>query len=197
MHVPEKWNIEDSKKAIRLIDNFGFATLVTTDLNASPLPLIYDERTNSIVGHFARNNSQSKFASGDKAVAIFNGPHHYISPSWYDKAPAVPTWNYVSVHVHGALTPLSNEQTIASLNALMKKYEPELLQRRDIVTPEIQEKLLKGIVGFSLSIDDIQAKAKLGQHRSIDDQQGVLKALTKLDTPESQSLLNIMKQLSL
>ena len=195
MHVPDKWHINDPEKVIQLINDFGFATLITTDLNASPLPLVYDEKTHSIIGHFARTNSQSKFSSGDKAVAIFNGPHHYISPSWYHKAPAVPTWNYVTVHVHGKLRPLSTEQTMASLDALMEKYEPELLRQRNIVTPDIQNKLLNGIVGFRLSIKDIQAKAKLGQHRTEEDQQGVLAALTQLNTPESQAFLGIMKLL--
>ena len=79
----------------------------------------------------------------------------------------------------------------------MAKYEPTLLDTRDVVTPEYQEKLAHGIVGFKISIDVIDAKAKLGQHRTKEDQQGVTAALSKSSSPEHQALVNYMQALKL
>lgn len=197
MHVPDKWKITDSTHIIAIINKVGFATLVTPDLNASELPLIYDQEKHRLLGHFARTNTQHKVVEESKAVAIFNGPHHYISPTWYEHKPAVPTWNYVSVHVHGHLSFLDDEQTLASINKLVNKYEPELLTRKDVMSSQYQQKLLKGIVGFELVIDNIDAKAKLGQHRRQADQEGVFHHLSQLNTPDSNALIEAIKQLNL
>jgi len=93
---------------------------------------------------------------------IFNGPHGYISPNWYHSKPAVPTWNYASVHIKGRAELLNSEDTAQSLTSLMHKYEPELLVKREVVSKEYQAKLSKGIVGFKISLDVIEAKVKLG-----------------------------------
>jgi transcriptional regulator len=79
----------------------------------------------------------------------------------------------------------------------MQKFEPELLVDRDVVSAEYQEKLSRGIVGFKISIEVIEAKAKLGQHRSIEDQQGVTAALSKSPSAEHQALVNYMHELKL
>ena len=198
MYVPNKWIIEDNQHIKQLMKQFSFATVVTPDLNASLLPLVYDEPNHRLIGHFARTNPHSKTTSGTKAVAIFNGPHHYISPTWYNATPAVPTWNYVSIHAHGELTLLNEAETIDGLNQLIMQYEPELLtSKASVITPEYQAKLLHGIVGFSLAINDIQAKAKLGQHRKVSEQQGVLTNLLALNTPESLALVKVMKTLNI
>ncbi len=198
MYVPSKWKIDDHHHIKKLMKQFSFATVVTPDLNASLLPLVYDEQRHCLIGHFARSNPHSKVTAGTKAVAIFNGPHHYISPTWYNATPAVPTWNYVSVHAHGELTLLNEAQTIEGLKQLIAQYEPELLTTKtSVITPEYQEKLLHGIVGFSIAIDDIQAKAKLGQHRKESEQQGVLNQLLALNTAESLALVNVMKTLNI
>ncbi|MDO6425655.1 FMN-binding negative transcriptional regulator [Thalassotalea sp. 1_MG-2023] len=194
MYVPSRMQFP----APSLIDNFlhkySFVTLVSPSLQATRLPLYYDQEKQRLIGHFSRANPHWKEVAQGPCLAIFDGPHEYISPTWYNKPPNVPTWNYASVHVKGKVTLLDDVNTVIALDKLMEKYEPSLLEERDVVTPEYQEKLLKGIVGFSMTIDHIDAKAKLGQHRSDEDQKGVTNGLSETGTLDSQALLALMIQ---
>ncbi|WP_286234387.1 FMN-binding negative transcriptional regulator [Thalassotalea sediminis] len=194
MYVPKNMEFPSESSVIAFIEQYSFATLVSPNLQATRLPLFYEKATHCLFGHFARANAHWKTLTDGNCLAIFDGPHDYISPTWYEGSPNVPTWNYASVHVQGKATLLNAQETANALNKLMEKYEPSLLDNRDIVTPEYQQKLAKGIVGFSISIKDIDAKAKLGQHRSTEDQQGVAHALASSKSIESQALYALMQQ---
>lgn len=89
---------------------------------------------------------------------VFSGAHAYISPTWYDAKPAVPTWNYAAVHCYGVASLLSDTETQDMLDKLVTKYEPKLLQDKQIMPDEYQQKLRQAIVGFKIVIDEIQAK---------------------------------------
>ncbi len=197
MYVPEKWQLTDKAQIDRFLQENGFATLVSPSLSSSRLPLYFDQMHNKLIGHFARTNKHWQEVDGQTALAIFDGAHSYISPTWYDSRPAVPTWNYVSVHVRGTMRLLDNEQTHHGLNLLLEKYEPSLLVERNIVSNDYQQKLSKGIVGFEMTIEHIDAKAKLGQHRSNDDQLGVVNGLKAVNRPESVALLSLMQTLQI
>jgi transcriptional regulator len=200
MHVPEKWRLNDETDVFDFIDNYAFATLVSPSLQSSHLPLMLDRVNRCLIGHFARNNPHWRELAENTTqqhLVIFNGPHGYISPTWYANKPAVPTWNYAAVHVKGIAEILSGEETMQALDSLMQKYEPALLVKRDVVSADYQEKLSKGIVGFKISLDVIDAKAKLGQHRSTADQQGVTLALGNSAASDHQALLLFMQQLNL
>lgn len=200
MHVAGKWRLTAEEDIFSFIEKHSFATLVSPSLQSSHLPLILDRSKRCLIGHFARNNPHWREFQADSAqqhLVIFNGPHSYISPTWYHNKPAVPTWNYATVHIKGCAEILSADDTTQALDILMLKYEPELLVKRDVVSADYQEKLAKGIVGFKISLDVIDAKAKLGQHRSIADQQGVVAALSNSTSVEHQALLNYMKELNL
>lgn len=197
MYVPDKWKVTNKNDVYTFIDKYSFATLISPSLQASHIPLILDRENTQLIGHVSRDNPHWRELTSKKALAIFHGPHSYISPSWYAKAPNVPTWNYAAVHVQGTIKLLEPAETIEMLNTLMNKYEPSLVTERMIVTEDYQEKLSKGIVAFSLSIDTIDAKAKLGQHRNIDDQQGVSAALKQSEVADDQALFALMQQLKL
>ncbi|TWX69254.1 FMN-binding negative transcriptional regulator [Colwellia sp. C1TZA3] len=200
MHVPEKWRLVEQSDIFAFIEKHSFATIVSPSLQSSHLPLMLDASNRCLIGHFARNNPHWREFQHDalqQHLVIFNGPHGYISPTWYDNKPAVPTWNYAAVHIKGCAEILSGNETIQAIEMLMLKHEPELLVKRDVVTADYQEKLSKGIVGFKISIDVIDAKAKLGQHRSIADQQGVTAALSQSSSAEHQALLEYMHEFKL
>ena len=200
MHVPEKWRLDKQSDIFAFIEKYSFATLVSPSLQSSHLPLMLDSDKQYLIGHFARSNPHWRELVEDTTqqhLVIFNGPHGYISPTWYANKPAVPTWNYAVIHIKGSAEILSAVETTQALDLLMAKYEPTLLDTRDVVTPEYQEKLAHGIVGFKISIDVIDAKAKLGQHRTKEDQQGVTAALSKSSSPEHQALVNYMQALKL
>jgi len=197
MHVPEKWRITDLNQVYQVIEQHGFATLVSASLQASRLPLILDRDNHRLLGHFARSNPHWQEVSEGQQLAIFDGAHDYISPTWYQGTPNVPTWNYVSIHIKGKVALLSDQETQTVLSTLISKYEPSLLNNSKMMPANYLDKLGKAIVGFSMSIDEVDAKAKLGQHRKVEDQQGVANGLANNPSAQSQALLAMMQQLGL
>ena len=190
MHVPEKLKINSNIELYRFIKEYGFAAVISDDLEASHLPLLLKEQegeNGTLYGHFARSNHHWKRADGAKVLAIFSGPHSYISPTWYQTSLAVPTWNYTAVHAKGIIRLTDPKTTLERLDETVKKYE------RTLAIPEdFKSKLSKGIVGFKICIDLLQGKEKLGQHRSTEDQLGVTSALSRADSLESQLLYQYM-----
>lgn len=197
MHVPDKWQLEDRARIVEFMQANSFAVVVSPSLQASHIPLILDQSCNKLMGHVARANPHWREISEQKALVIFGGEHSYISPTWYTNKPAVPTWNYAAIHVKGKVTLMNDEDTFEALNKMLSFYEAELLNARDVVTAEFQEKLLKGIVGFSIDIEDVDAKIKLGQHRSKEDQLGVVNGLEKSRSHGAKALLSYMHQLNI
>ena len=190
MHVPEKWKINSNIEIYNFIKEYGFAAVISNDLEASHIPLLLKESegTNgTLYGHFARTNPHWKTADGAKVLVIFSGPHSYISPTWYQTTPAVPTWNYSAVHATGIIQLTDQVTTLTTLDETVKKYEPNLA-----IPEEFKSKLSNGIVGFKINIESLQGKEKLGQHRSTEDQLGVLSALSKAESLESQLLHQYM-----
>eukprot|EP00493_Phyllostaurus_siculus_P004185 UN04205 len=123
--------IDDNAELLALIQTWSFANVVSEDLQASHLPLVLDRSTggnDALLGHFARANPHWKQLDGGRVLVIFNGPHAYISPSWYAAGPAVPTWNYAAVHVHGQLTLCDAAGTAEVTVKMMAYYEPSLLK---------------------------------------------------------------------
>ncbi|MBB3141055.1 FMN-binding negative transcriptional regulator [Halomonas organivorans] len=178
-------------QAQALIDAHGFASLVDDSLQASHLPLVLarDEGDlGTLYGHFARANPHWQGLEGRRVLAIFQGPHSYVSPRWYAARPAVPTWNHATVHAGGTLERLDDDATLTALDALVAKYEPELLDEPDIMSPAYRQRLLKGVVGFRIRLDELQGKAKLGLNRSREDQAGVLAGLADSADPLARQL---------
>ena len=177
MYVPASFAVSDGKTLESFIKRYDFATLITpsaTGLVASHIPIMLRRSAGNgvLIGHVARGNSQWKHFDGNAdALAIFQGPHAYVSPTWYATSPAVPTWNYAVVHVYGK--PRAREEgdfTAAALRDLVARYEGSRATpwRTEDLAGDFYEKLAKGIVAFEMPIDRIEGKFKLGQNRSID-----------------------------
>jgi transcriptional regulator len=186
MYIPASFRVDDPDVLDRFIDLYSFATLISVRGGvpfATHLPLLLDRERRVLLGHVARANPQAELV-GDRAgdsgesLAIFQGPHAYISPAWYATAPAVPTWNYAAVHVYGPLEPLSAERTRELVDLTVDKYESTRPNPWPNDLPEdFRDKMLKGIVGFEMPIRRIEGKFKLGQNRSEADQHGMLSQL--------------------
>lgn len=140
----------------------------------------------------ARANPLWKEFDGQRVLAIFQGPHSYVSPTWYQTAPAVPTWNYTSVHCYGNVSLLSVDELRIVMEALVHKFEPTLQAQKEIMPRAFIERKLKGIIGFKIEIEEFQAKEKLGQHRSQADQRGTLQGLINSQSSESVALADYM-----
>jgi transcriptional regulator len=175
--------------ALRLIEDHPFGVLVThgdEGFNETHLPFMARRDDSpwgaTLEGHFARANPQWRdFATPREAVAIFRGPHGYISPEWYEPRdkPYVPTWNYVAVHVRGVPRLIEDEE--ASFDLVRRTVE-QAEHARDPgwsldASLEYARKILPGIVAFTMAIDRIDAQFKLSQDKPPEIRARVIQAL--------------------
>jgi transcriptional regulator len=196
MYTPESFRESDRRVAFELIDSYGFATLISGSARepvVSHIPLILDRSESSrprLLGHVARANPHWKhFDGAEPAVAIFHGPHAYVSPSWYANHPSVPTWNYAVVHVRGAPAVVGEEETWGILRRLIAKYEAGRSEPwNGALPPGKVEDDLKAIVGFQMPVDHLEAKFKLSQNKDEADRAGALAGLEREDSAESRAL---------
>jgi transcriptional regulator len=199
MYIPKHFMIDDEGTIFDLIEKYSFATLITQhhgEPYASHLPLMLNRSEHTLYGHFARQNEQWKDAANQKVLAIFQGPHCYISPSWYETSKAVPTWNYLSVHLYGKLEIIEDEQTIFDrLNDLVNKYEsPDSSYSLKNVDSSFVEGMSKGIVAFKINITKMEAKAKLSQNHPIERQELIIKHLESTTQHDQIEVAALMRK---
>jgi transcriptional regulator len=188
LYTPSSFATTDRAAISRLMHDYPFATLITP---AQPEPLISHlpllltadcEPHGTLIGHMARANPHWEHAAGVESVAIFHGPHAYVSPSWYaEPAKAVPTWNYAAIHAHGALDVIGDaDDARAVLDALVQRFEASRDAPWRFAMAERQRDALVGaIVAFRLRIRRLTAKFKLSQNRPAGDQVRVAEALDR------------------
>ena len=202
MYIPHYYKNENLDQVKEFIQQNSFGILVN-QLDGKPwathIPLELETAKNGkevLVGHIAKANPQWKaFGNNTTVLCIFNGPHTYISSSWY-KEEEVPTWNYIAVHVYGTLSILAEEETMEALHRLVEKYErpsenPVSLQ--DMSPQTLRQ--VKGVVGFQIEIDAIQAAYKLSQTRE-QDHERILAELKKKGDAASRSIADHMDKFS-
>lgn len=197
MYIPKQYQLTDEQKIHQIIKEYSFATVVSIHQGvpeATHLPLYLSEDGKFLYGHFARANTQWKDILDQQVLAVFSGPHSYISSSWYETKDSVPTWNYVSVHVKGLVEMMDEEEEIRiSLHHLIKKYErPNSSYDVNAVESKYMTGLLKGIVPFKLRISSIEAVAKLSQGHSKERQKLVIDELLKRNDGFDEDIAKFM-----
>jgi transcriptional regulator len=208
MYVPEVFAMADQAEARRIMLEHSFALLVTAAEGApvaTHLPFLFDPERGSngtLLCHMARANPQWKDfakleAEGREALAVFQGPHGYISPNWYRPGSAVPTWNYLAVHAYGRPRIVEDAAAIrAQQERLVEAYEaggpnPWSMAGQD---DAYIRRMLRGIVAFEMPITRLEAKAKISQNRSEADRQGVIAGLEASDRPGDLALAAVMRR---
>jgi transcriptional regulator len=161
-----------------LIRAHPFGVLVTRGadgMEASHIPFAVERNGGDLVliGHLATPNAQCAQFDGGEALAIFSGPHAYISPSWYKTQPSVPTWDFSAVHIHGTLQPVMDH--MAMLDQLAAE-DPGGFDVRDL-PGKYRDAMFNAIRSFRLPAARIEAQWKMSQNRSIDDRKGVIAGL--------------------
>ena len=145
-------------------------------------------------GHLARANPQAADLDwqGGEALAIFSGPHAYVSPGWYEAGPAVPTWNYASVHAYGAARAIDDPEWLRDLlRRLSERHEarePAPWSMDGLPEPYVAIGMLKGIVGFEIAVTRLEGKFKLSQNRPAADRPRIIAALEARDDPDSHGV---------
>ena len=201
MYIPSTFRVEDASKLAAFIQLHSFATLITHDgaaTFASHLPMLYRPDRGShgtLVSHMARANPQwQHFAPGREALVVFHGPHSYISPSWYKTAPAVPTWNYATVHAYGVPAVFTEHQeVVALLRETISNYEASFEKPWPGDLPEeYRDKMIQAIVAFEIPVARLEGKFKLSQNRPSHDVQGVIEALSHSEDADSRAIAQLM-----
>ena len=203
--MPSHFKTSDRAAIARLMHDHPFATLVTPatpEPFVSHLPLLLIagcEPHGTLIGHVARANPHWQHAGGVESIAIFHGPHAYVSPTWYaEPAKAVPTWNYAAIHAHGTIDVIGDPaEARGVLDALVQRFEAGRDAPWQFAMPERQRDALVGaIVAFRLRIRRLAAKFKLSQNRPVDDRARVAAALDNEGYADAASVATWMRTYS-
>ena len=200
MYAPKVFAVDDLVRLQDFMEEFNFATVVTQrdgELTASHVPFLLDRSVGPygvLRAHVAVRNPQLKdFQSGSQTLVIFQGPHSYISPSWYVRPENVPTWNYTVVHAYGAPRIMDQDAMVAFLKALVGRHERSFEQPWDFEPNDAWiQKLLPDITGFAIRIEKLQGKFKLNQNRTPADREGVVETLSASEDPLQRAVARLM-----
>lgn len=199
MYIPDLYKNED-KEAIRTFlkaNAFGILINQTNGkLWATHIPLeleINKEGEEVLMGHISKENPQwTAFESDNQVLAVFTGPHSYISSSWYDHE-NVPTWNYSAVHIYGKIKIIEGDAVIDSLTKLVDKYEQN--SKCPVRVVDLSKKTMmqtRGIIAFEIKIEEIQAQTKMSQNRDDKNYSNIISELEKTKNPQSMAVAKEM-----
>ncbi|WP_425615605.1 FMN-binding negative transcriptional regulator [Anatilimnocola sp. NA78] len=207
MYVPPSFAVSDPARLAQFMADHSFAVVCTQHEGvpfASHVPLLYQPDAASygtLCGHFARANPQWKAAVGESngipVLAIFSGPHTYISPTWYAEPNTVPTWNYVAVHATGRLRLIEDPNCLLELiRQTVNVYEAPQPQpwRLEAQNTAFVDKLLGGIVGFEITIDQLEGKWKLNQNHPAERRERVIEVLANSPRHDDQQVAALMRE---
>jgi transcriptional regulator len=202
MYTPAAFVEPDLDKLHDFIQAHSFGVL-TTQQDGIPfgthLPFLLDRADSpngTLVGHMARANPQWQQANGQTALAIFSGPHAYISPTWYEAEHVVPTWNYVAVHVYGQVQVIEDRDRLLQIvEATVTTYEQSM--PRPWSMPRIDtfvERMLAQIVGFRINIEKIEGKWKLNQNHPPERRLKVAQGLKERKTENATAIADLISR---
>lgn len=213
MYTPPDFAETDSAAILRLVAEYPFATLISTcqgEPQISHLPLFAvaapptsdADREPWLFGHFARANPHGQIASGTEVVAVFHGPHVYVSPAWYEEGNdrVVPTWNYQAIHAHGVLHRIDPAETVEVLKTTVDRFEAyrplnpgDRPWSLDDADPDFIRRLADGIIPFQIRVERWEAKSKLSQNHSVDRQERVIEALRRQGDEQAVAIAQAMQ----
>ena len=206
MYIPKHFQEHREENLIELIAQYPFASLVTyskpgIEVNHLPFYLKKNKGKNLLLAHIAKANPLWKTVqAGEESLIIFNGPNAYVSPNYYPSklahGRAVPTWNYVAVHVKGTMKFLHDNESkltvVEHLTNLHESHQPKPWSVSDAPSMYI-EKMLSAIVGLEIEIISMVGKWKVSQNQSLENQQGVISGLAATSTQQKANLASMMK----
>jgi len=193
MYIPKHFEQSDEATLFDFVDDHSFGTLITAVAGrplASHVPFLVDRAARRLYCHVARANPHWQLITQSPHVlAIFAGPHGYISPTWYVD-PGVPTWNYAVVHAYGDARCIDDvEHTRKHVEALAAKFERGSASPW---VPDYDTRKLAGIVGIEIAVGAIEGKFKLSQNRSAADRARVIATLAASGREADAELAKLM-----
>lgn len=189
MYIPKFFAGDDADMARRIVCENAFGLMMTLpdnggDADISHLPMLWLDGggpSGRLIGHVARANPHgARFDGKAASVAVFSGPHAYISPNWYANENLVPTWNYAAVHLHGRVRAIDDEAgAVAILDTLVSAFENDATGNWSTgrLADGVLSRQIKGIIAFEMPVERIETKLKMSQNRTQADVAGVVEAL--------------------
>ncbi len=200
MYIPEHFRVRDHGAAIAFMQANPFVILVSMAEDgpfASHIPVVLRETEEYLIvrGHFAKANPHWRYLEQrPQCLTIFHGPHAYISPSLYTNIESVPTWNYGAVHAYGnARLYSSPEDLLLMLHELMGTFEPAYAAQWVGLDEGYRRRMLSHIVGFEIEVTKLEAKFKLGQNRTREEQGNMVASLEKAEDTAVSGVARLMR----
>jgi transcriptional regulator len=206
MYVPETFKKDDPAKLIEFAQKNNFGILfsgMSGNLQASHLPFLIEPDParpgyQVIFGHMAKANLQwQTIGPREEVLVVFQGPHAYISPTWYETPNTVPTWNYAVVHAYGNYQPINDgQETQRILKALVHLHEASFSEpwKMESLAPEFIEKMTVQIKAFKIEVTRLEGKWKLNQNHPEERRQKTVAALRKLGGEQNLNIANLMEK---
>jgi len=202
MYIPSHFAQTDLATLHAFIERYSFGLLVSQldgEPFASHLPFLLDRTAGphgTLVGHMARANPQWKELTDRPVLAVFSGPHAYVSPTWYEATNVVPTWNYVAVHATGRARVIEDRDELLSIvSRSVAVYEVGMPRPWVLDTSgPFVERMLAQIVGFRIEIDRLEGKWKLNQNHPAERRAKVIAALERHGDENSRGVAKMMRE---
>jgi transcriptional regulator len=193
---------EDPEKVISFMKENSFAVITGFGEEypvASHLPLeivIKEDGKIFFTGHLMKNTDHHKaFEKNENVLVVFNGPHTFVSASWYTKPDVASTWNYISVHAKGKIKFTDEAGTYKAINAITNKYEgKETAASFDKLPEEYVMRLIKAIVGFEIEVTSFDNVFKLSQNHNEETRKSIIKHLMERGDKDSNDIAQEMKK---
>jgi transcriptional regulator len=201
MYIPAAFAETDLAKLDDFIELNSFGLLVSQVEGlpfATHLPFLLERTTGphgTLLGHMARANPQWREAGGQTGLAIFSGPHAYISPTWYEAEQVVLTWNYTAVHAYGRLQIVEDEGALLEIvERSVRVYENAMPRPWSFDgSSAFVKRMLAQIVGFRIEVQKIEGKWKLNQNQPVERRQKVVRALQQQGGENAQAIATVMR----
>jgi transcriptional regulator len=202
MYIPTAFHETDRAKLHDFIDGHSFGLLVSA-LGGAPfvshLPFLLERDVGPegcLLGHMAKANPQWRELKGQEVLAVFPGPHAYVSPTWYEAEEVVPTWNYVAVHAYGTCRLVVEPEEVAQLLV-------RLVARNEGGRPapwafdpagDYFQKRIRHVVGFRVEVSRLEGKWKVGQNHPPERRARAARVLAESADPDAREIARLMKE---
>jgi transcriptional regulator len=205
MYVPASFQWNDKKEIIAFIRQYNFGILISIQNGlpfATHIPFIYEEGENGtayLLGHISVHNPQVQTLNGTEILAVFHGPHAYVSPTLYSHKNNVPTWNYMAVHVYGRFLAVENEDEVEMiLRKTILHHEQNLLEQWEHLPDEYKTFMKKELRAFKMEVTKMEAQKKLSQNKSMDERKRIAAYfLNSSDTLEKRIGKEMMREINI
>ena len=201
MYIPGYTKVKNRTRLVAFMKRHNFALLISNNEkhpDITPLPFVVSEEAwkLKLITHIARVNSHWKNLNEKKNVLVlFQGPHCYISPQFYESKVNVPTWNYTMVAVYGKPKIFhEREKHLNLVHSMFEIMEPQFRNQWDDIPDEYKEKLFSGIVGIEIEVEKLEGKFKLSQNKTLNEQKRIIEGLKMSDDSLKRGVAEMMEE---